>query len=415
MFPRFSRYGLSCGSMPKSTVERVPAVDARRLLMGAQGLLDDPARRATAGTLDRLIRRLGFVQLDTIMAVDRAHHLTLFSRLDDYRPSLLDHLLEKKRALFEHWTHDASAIAIDWYPHWKHRFEQSRGSLHRPGWKKRLGENPTATIDHVRERITKEGPLKSSDFEHDRKGASGAWWGWKPQKTALEYLWRTGELAVAAREKFQKVYDLAERVHPHHHASDAPAREETIETLCAGAMERLVIATHSEVFQYWNGVTPAEARAWCARAEREGRLVRVEVEPARGDGKPKPSFALVDWKQRLRKLSVAPDRMRLLSPFDPVIRDRDRALRLFGFDYRFEAFVPAPKRKYGYYVMPVLEGEHLIARIDPKTHRDADELEIRRIWWEPHVKPTKVRMNRLEEAIARLALQAGVGHYRIEA
>lgn len=414
-FPSFTHHRLSCVPMTCQTLERITARDARRLLLSAQGLLHDPARPATTATLNRLIRQMGFVQLDTISAVDRAHHLTLFSRLDDFQPNQLDHLLENKRQLFEHWTHDASMIDIAWYPHWKHRFELYRQTTARnTWWQQRIGRNPQPVIDHVIERITNEGPLRSIDFEHDRQGESGAWWGWKPQKCALEFLWRAGVLAVTRREKFQKVYDLSCRVHPEWHDQPAPPRAETVDALCIAAMERLIIATHSEVMHYWRGVTPAEARSWCTVAEREGRLVRINVEDANRDNT-RPAYALADWRKRLATLPAAPNRMRLLSPFDPVIRDRDRALRRFGFDYRFEAFVPAPKRKFGYYIMPVLDGDELIARTDPKTHRDQDVLEVRRIWWEPGITPTKARRARLEEAIAHLAAQIGVGHYQISA
>lgn len=382
--------------------QTISAESARRLFLGAQGLLDDPARKITHATLARLIEQMGFVQLDSINYVERAHHLTLGSRLDAYRHQHFTRLLEKDRRLFEHWTHDASAIPTKWFAHWKPRFAHYEIKLRYRWLDRRLGDKPEATLAHVRERIVREGPLRSQDFEHDRKGKSAGWWDWKPQKAALEYLWFTGELMVARREKFQKVYDLTERVLPEAVRLATPAVAEHIEWACRMAFERLVIATPKEIADFWHAITPAQARQWCEQAAKSGELVAVMVESANGD-KPRPGFGLNDWQARLRNLPEAPDRIRLLSPFDPVIRDRARAARLFNFDYRFEAFVPEPKRQYGYYVLPILEGEQLVGRIDPKFQRERSSLEIRNLYWEPTIKVTKARKKRLDEALARLA------------
>jgi uncharacterized protein YcaQ len=396
----------------------VPAGVARRMLLSAQGLLTDPARPATARNLQSLIEQMGFVQIDTINTVERAHHLTLLSRMGEYRPALLAKLLEHKRSLFEHWTHDASVIPSKWFPHWKHRFERHRQRIRTNAWwNQRIGANPDAMIEQIKQRIERDGPLLSRDFEHDRnESGSGSapiengWWGWKPQKAALEYLWRTGELAVARRINFQKVYDLTERVLHEHWSQPAPELEEHIDWACRSALERLGVATPAELAGFWNAITLQQARSWCAATveAKRGEVVQVLVESADGS-KPRAAFAFHDWHKAAARLSSPPDRMRLLSPFDPVLRDRKRTLRLFNFDYTFEAFVPAPKRKYGYYVLPILEGERLVGRLDPKLHRDrgGGVLEIKRIWWEPGVKPTKKRKGALREAVERMA--CGIG------
>lgn len=382
--------------------QTISAESARRLFLGAQGLLDDPARKITHATLAKLIEQMGFVQLDSINYVERAHHLTLGSRLDAYRHQHFTRLLEKDRRLFEHWTHDASAIPTKWFAHWKPRFAHYEIKLRYRWLDRRLGDKPEATLAHVRERIVREGPLRSQDFEHDRKGKSAGWWDWKPQKSALEYLWFSGELLVTRREKFQKVYDLTERVLPDAAKLAPPLENEHIEWACRTAFERLVIATPKEIADFWNAITLAQARQWCEQAAKSGELVAVMVESANGE-KPRPGFGLNDWQARLRNLPEAPDRIRLLSPFDPVIRDRARAARLFNFDYRFEAFVPEPKRQYGYYVLPILEGEQLVGRIDPKFQRERSSLEIRNLYWEPTIKVTKARKKRLDESLSRLA------------
>jgi uncharacterized protein YcaQ len=385
------------------TPEIVTAERARLLLMGAQGLLDDPARRATPSVLRKLVERIGFVQLDSINVVERAQHLTLGSRLDNYRHEHFTSLLETERSLFEHWTHDASAIPVKWYMHWKPRFEREKVRIRQnTWWNERMGENADKIIDEVRERIVREGPLRSQEFEHDRRGESSAWWGWKPQKAALEFLWRTGELMVARRHNFQKVYDLTERVMPAVQSGPHPSEREHIEWACQTALERLAVATPREIAEFWDAINIAQASAWCAEALAEGRINRVLVESKEGS-KPKQGFAVLDWKQRSERLQAPPARMRLLSPFDPVLRDRRRALRLFGFDYRFEAFVPEAKRQYGYYVLPILEGDQLVGRLDPKFERSESLLKIRAVYWEQGVRVTKLRRRALARALEQLA------------
>jgi uncharacterized protein YcaQ len=395
-----------------ATPTRVSAASARLLLLGAQGLLAEPGRAANGAALRKLIGQMGFVQLDSICFVERAHHLTLASRLDGYRRERFTRLLERDRTLFEHWTHDASVIPTEWFPFWKPRFARERERIRENRWwKERMGDEPDKIVDAVRGRIAREGPLRSQDFEHDGRGGSSAWWGWKPQKAALEYLWTTGELMVARRENFQKVYDLTERIFPEEHRAESPSEAEHVEWACRTALERLVVATPKEIAEFWDAIEPAQAKAWCETATRAGRIIPVTVE-AVGAEPARPGYALGDWEQRLRALPEPPRRTRLLSPFDPVLRDRARARRLFGFDYRFEAFVPEAARRHGYYVLPVLEGDRLVGRIDPKLHRDESLLKIRRMFWEPGVRVTRQRRRGLEEAAARLA--RFVGAERIE-
>ncbi len=383
----------------------IPASAAQRLFLGAQGLLDDPARRATVGSLQALIERLGFVQVDTINVLARAHDLTLFSRLDGYQPEQLRKLLEDKRNLFEGFTHDASAIPTAFFQHWKPRFARDRARIQTHAWWQNhfRGTDGAQVVKGVKARIAEEGPLKSSDFEHPEK--RGPWWGWKPQKAALDYLWRGGELMVPRREGFQKLYDLTERVLPEHHAQPCPDPAAHLEWACATAAERLWVFTPKELAEFWASLEAPGAKAWCAAAVKAGRLVPVAVEGADGDSR--PAFALADWEARLAKLPEPADRTRLLCPFDPILRDRARALRRFGFDYRFEAFVPEPKRHYGYFVLPILEGDRLVGRLDPKLHRARGLLEIKGLWWEPGVKATKARKRGLDEALERLASFVG--------
>jgi hypothetical protein len=385
-------------------------VQSRRLLLAAQGLLG-----GTAGGLDELIERLGYVQLDSINVVERAHHLILGARVEHYRPEAFEALLASRR-LFEHWTHDAAAIPLRWYPHWQLRFPRSRSRiLASAWWRERVGERMEALLDHVRARIRTEGPLRSADFEAEPGRGGSAWWGWKPEKAALEFLWHTGELAVAGRVNFHKTYDLAERVFPDAHALPAPDPDRHLAWACGTALERLGVATPRELAAFWDAVAPAEAQAWCAAEAAAGRIERVRVEGP--DAEPaKPAYAYPGWQARLAALPEPGERMVILCPFEPILRDRARALRLFGFDYRFEAFVPEAQRQFGYYVLPILEGDALVGRLDAKFHRDRGLLAVKGLWWERGIRPTKVRLRRLEKALADLAARIGAGgveHVRI--
>lgn len=377
-------------------------LQARRLLLAGQALLGD----RPAGGLPGLIQQLGFVQMDSINVVGRAHHLILASRLETYAPAHFDALLEQERWLFENWTHDAAAIPVQWYAHWKVRFPLRRAEfLANAWWRERVGANVEPLLAQVLQRIRAEGPLRSADFDPVVKAGPSAWWGWKPQKAALEFLWHTGELAVTRRVNFHKVYDLAERVYPLPHALPAPDPEAHREWACWTALDRLGVATPRELAAFWKLLQPSEAAAWCAQARKQGRIQPVAL--AAEGGSTQPAFAVADWERRLRALPEPGERLELLCPFDPILRDRARALRLFGFDYRFEAFVPAAKRQFGYYVLPLLEGETLVGRLDPKFHRDRGVLEIKGLWWEKGIRATKARRARLDEALARFAKQLG--------
>jgi hypothetical protein len=379
---------------------------ARRLLLAGQGLLDDPRRRATAGAVYELVERMGFVQVDSINVVARAHHLTLAARLDGYRPRLLERLLERERTLFEHWTHDAAIIPTAWYPFWRYRFARARQKIFaNRWWMERLGGDPDGTAAAVLERVRREGPLMARDWERGEPrptGAGASWWGWTREKAALEFLWFTGELAIARRVQFHKVYDLAERVLPQAHAAPQPPPEEQLDWTCRTALERLGTATPRELAAFWHDVPAAEAAAWCERAVAMGEVVPVLVEAVDGSW-PAPAYAFADWEARAAAAPPAPRRLRLLSPFDPILHDRRRTQRLFGFDYRLEVFVPAGKRRHGYYVLPILEGDRLVGRLDPKLHRERGLLEVRGLWWEPGMRAGRGRRAGLEAAVARLA------------
>ena len=372
--------------------------DARRLFLERHGLAEDPSKRLKTPELQALIERLGFIQVDSINTVARAHDLILFSRRQCYRPKQLKSLLEKERSLFEHWTHDAAIIPTRFYPYWNMRFDRYESRL-KEQWRKWRRDGFEEKFDDVLSHIGEHGPAMSREMGEDEEKTNGGWWDWHPSKTALEYLWRTGQLAVCRREGFQKVYDLAERVIGEEHRRHTPNEAETINWACASALDRLGFATSGEIAAFWDVIKPAEAKSWCA--ERLGKdLVTVALETA--DGRSHKVFARPDLAEQVQAAGDAPRRIRVLSPFDPMIRDRKRAERLFGFNYRIEVFVPAHKRKYGYYVFPLLEGDRLIGRIDMKCRRDAGVLDVAALWPEPKVRLGRGRIDRLEAELERI-------------
>ena len=381
----------------------IPNEQARRIFLERQGLSLPPSRRLDKAGLLSLIDKLGFVQIDSIATVERAHHMILFSRNQTYRREHLQHLLEKDGELFEHWTHDASVIPSAYFRYWKHRFAR-REAVIGERWRKWQGEGYDSAFEETYRRIVEGGPIMAREMKTEEH-KSGGWWNWHPNKTALEYYWHTGKLAIAGRVNFQKVYDLTERVLPAHHHEPEVSHEEFVDWACRSALTRLGFATSGEIAAFWALVTPQEAKDW-VDAHRD-ELTEVVVESANGS-RPRAAHAFQDFPASLDSISEPPGRIRVLSPFDPLLRDRNRAERLFNFSYRIEIFVPEPKRQYGYYVFPLIEGDGMIGRIDMKADRKAGSLDVKRLWLEPGVCASNGRLEKLEAELTRVAKFAGV-------
>ena len=369
---------------------------ARRIFLGRHLLTNGPSGDGRGSDLASVITDLGFVQLDSVNTFARAHDLILWSRRQQYRPKALDHLLSRDRLLFEHWTHDASTIPIQFFPMWRIRFERSARELE-ARWGKDRRAGFLEKTHEVLKQISDEGCCGSSDVGRDEVKGSGGWWDWHPSKTALEYLWHSGQLSVLRREGFRKIYDLTERVIPAEYLSAYVDERDAIDWHCNGALDRLGFATSGEISAFWATVTKIEAKDWCARELAEGRLVEVDVEGV--DGKLRRSFARLGLLDEAIPTPVS--RVRILSPFDPALRDRKRVERLFGFNYRIEIFVPAAERTYGYYVFPVMEGDRLIGRIDMKADRSNGILDVTAFWPEVGIRMGTGRISRLEAELRR--------------
>lgn len=397
--------------MPAPALPRLSNALARRLFLTKHGLAAPPRGSGKGDDLRAVIDELGFVQLDSISTVARAHHMILAARRPAYKEKNLKLLMERDRHLFEHWTHDASVIPTDFFRHWNLRFQRDRESL-AARWRNWHRNGFEGKIDDILRQISDHGPVTSATVGEDEQRSNGGWWNWHPSKAALEYLWRTGEVSVSGRENFQKVYDLTERVIPQHHLGQAFDPEETVDWAARSALDRLGFATSGEIAAFWDLITPAEAKDWCHRALAAGTLVEVLIDGA--DGNPRKAFAAPGTLALVETLAEPPSRVRILSPFDPALRDRKRAERLFGFSYRIEIFVPEAKRQYGYYVFPVLEGDRLIGRIDMKALRSENRLHVRAFWPESGVRSSKGRLQKLQSELERCARFCGCSEITFE-
>ncbi len=373
---------------------------ARQFFLHQHCLTQKPGVACTKADILKTVQTLGFVQVDSIRTVERAHHLILFSRHQTFKHEMLRELLEDDRSLFENWTHDASIIASDFYCFWKHRFQREKKEM-TARWEKWGRKGFVEQSDEVVAHIRQHGPTLSRDLKRpspDKKSSSG-WWDWHPSKAALEYLWRTGTTAISHRTGFQKSYDLAQNVIPPEHFEKKVSATEYSDWACSSALERLGFATHSEIAAFWGLIKPATAKQWIEKFSSD--LVEVEVQSF-DKSSTKLMWARHDLKERLTQIPEVPPRIRVLSPFDPMIRDRKRTEFLFGFHYRIEVFVPEVKREYGYYVFPLLQGERLIGRIDMKADRKNETLNVRRVWLEKKIRWSAARRDALTAELHRI-------------
>lgn len=373
---------------------RIDNQTARALWLASHGLAQTPT-----GALDTLglVKQLGFVQLDSIQVVSRAHHHILWSRNQNYREKMLDPLLREKRHVFEHFTHDASVLPMDFLPMWERQFRRMKAKVGGSSWfGKHLDPN---LIAEVTRRIADEGPLCTKSFDTKIAGDK-TMWKRPPHKMVLDYLWYAGVLATSHRDGFTKYYDLSERVFPQdlRELSD----QQQIDQLCFAAIDRLGFGTLGEIRKFWDACDVSEVKAWAEAAD----LIEAEVQSA--DGSWIKAYACRDIEDRISVLAAPTTRLRILNPFDPAIRDRTRTARLFGFEYTVEMFVPEAKRRWGYYVYPLLEGNRFVGRIEAKGDRKRSTLTLTNFWTESERLRTPKRAEKLHAELERLAKLAGL-------
>ncbi|MFB2662954.1 winged helix-turn-helix domain-containing protein [Shewanella mangrovisoli] len=324
-----------------------------QLNMQQQGLLQPQA------SVSELISRLGYVQIDSINVVERAHHHVLHSRMPQYQTQMLDTALAQGE-IFEYWSHAAAYLPIADY-----RFSLQRKQLLQNGGKHWF-EPDDKVMQEVRARIRAEGPLKASDFEHT-EGKNGAWWDWKPAKKALEQLFMRGELMVVRREKFQKCYDLTERVLPSHINTQAPGESEFARHLIERYLDAHAFGSAAQIAYLRKGIK-AHVSEQLTAMQSQGELASFKAEGQ-----------WYFYRPELHITTAIPNRVWLLNPFDNLLIQRQRLKQWFDFDYQIEVYVPAEKRQYGYYSLAILWRDRFVGRVDVKAERQSGLLLLQQL------------------------------------
>jgi uncharacterized protein YcaQ len=349
--------------------------------------------------VSRVTERLGLIQIDSVNVLARAHLVPFFSRLGPYDTAHLERLAYggRKRRLFEYWGHEASLIRVELQPHLRWRMERARAGQGIYGGLARFRNERPDFIESVLEEVRRAGPLAARDLAEGGRG-QGSWWGWSDGKRALEWLFWAGLLTTTTRRPgFDRVYDLPERVLPPEiDAAPTPEPAEAQRQLLRVAARGLGIATERDLRDYFR-LGPEDGRAALAGLVEAGELLPVEV-----TGWKNPAY--LDPNARFpRRIEAAS----LVSPFDPLLWERSRAERLFGFRYRIEIYTPAHKREHGYYVLPFLLGDRIVARLDLKADRQTGRLLVLSQHLEPGADPDEVRPA-LERELAELARWLGM-------
>ena len=357
--------------------ETLPLPLVRRIALAAQGFGEArPTGEINRRHLNRVLSRLGLLQIDSVSAVVRAHYMPLFSRLGPYPMSVLDDAaVGRKRRLFEYWAHEASFLPIETWPLMQWRMQRAAGNEGIYGGLARFGRERAGLIEEIYRHVADRGPMAASEI--DGAKGSGGWWGWSDEKHAFEWLFWAGRITTHSRRGFERLYDLPERVIPKDiFDAPAPAPADAHRELLRISARALGIATSGDLRDYFR-LSPADMKGRLEELAEEGELLPVAV---RG------------WKQPayLHKDARLPRRIRaraLLAPFDPLVFERSRAERLFGFRYRIEIYTPAEKRQFGYYVLPFLLGDTIVARADVKADRPAGVLRVLATYAEPGAPP----------------------------
>jgi uncharacterized protein len=374
---------------------RVSTTAVRRLAVAAQGYTGR-YRRATRTSVEEAIRRLSCVQLDSISTVERSHRIALTSRIGDYPADTISRLLAGGR-VFEFWAHEACLLPIESWPLFRHARENGGR-----GWYGSVAKTHPHLAEEIVAEIRARGPLASRHFEGEAKGGM---WNWKPAKAMLERLWNHGDLVIAGRDGFQRVYDLPERVIPRP-LLDAPAlsEREVLRTFAEQAVRARGVLTEAGVKEHWRlkgGV--ARVRPVLDELVAEGRLRRLRVDDDGAD-----VFVAAD-----AELDRPPPRAAvLLTPFDNLLWDRPFASRILGFDHLIEVYKPAPQRRYGYYVLPFLRSDRIVGRADLKSERQDGRLVVRAFHRESGVRASGALDDALDRALDRLARSIGLEEVR---
>ncbi|MFC4140481.1 MULTISPECIES: winged helix-turn-helix domain-containing protein [unclassified Microbacterium] len=353
------------------------AAEARRMTLGAQGFSRRRPDTVSPRHLHRAMERMGVLQIDSVNVFARSHYLPVFARLGEYAPAQFDRTFFSPSSRYvEYLAHEAAFVPAEDWALWRFRMDDFRRKWERDAdsWLNANGRTLAWVLDELRDR----GPLRPADLRDDAPRERGGWWNWDEVKMALEHLWRVGDVAVSGRRGFERSYALAEDVIP----ADALAREVTrdaaIRELVLRAARAYGVASEADIADYHRIRDRAAVRHAIDDLTDAGELAPVVVRGWERLGKQVPA-----WTHTGAALPRRIDGAALLTPFDPVVWFRDRALRVFDLDYRIEIYVPAEKRRFGYYSLPVLVGDRIVARVDLKADRQASALLVQSAWWEP--------------------------------
>ncbi|MDF7761163.1 winged helix-turn-helix domain-containing protein [Kosakonia cowanii] len=382
------------------SVPQLSLTAARHLHLAAQGLLRKPSRRAKPDDIISTIRRMSLLQIDTINIVARSPYLVLFSRLGAFEPHWLDDAL-RNGELMEYWAHEACFLPREDFALVRHRML----APDKMGWKYRQAwmHEHAAEIEQLIAHIEAHGPVRSADFQHPRKGASG-WWEWKPHKRHLEGLFTAGKVMVIERRNFQRVYDLTQRVMPHwDDVRDLLSQEQAEAIMLEKSARSLGLFRAQWLADYYRLRRPAVTEA-LAQMQEAQTILPVNVE---GLGPAWLHTSLLPLLEQALADKLTATHSAVLSPFDPLVWDRKRAEQLFDFSYRLECYTPAPKRQYGYFVLPLLHRGRLVGRMDAKMHRKTGVLEVIALFLEEGVAPSLQLERDLQRAITDFARWQG--------
>jgi uncharacterized protein YcaQ len=348
---------------------------ARRIALAAQGF--GRPRPAAVGTraLGSLIQRINLLQIDSVNVFERSHYLPVFARLGAYDKGLLDRMTFRAKGQYlEYWAHVAALIPREAWPLMRWRMDRYRREQTKDpdSW---ANTNRTM-LDWLRAELAEKGPLAASEIEHDDNKRRGPWWGWSDVKTGLEYLFFWGEVVTAGRTRFERRYALAEQILPPEILSAEIAEGDAVKELIRRSARAHGIGTLRDLADYYR-IQQAPAAAAIHDLVDDGELIPVTVPGWDRAGRPMPV-----WLHRDARLPRRIEATALLSPFDPMVWERERALRMFGFHYRIEIYTPAPKRTFGYYVLPVLIDDRIVGRVDLKSDRQSGVLRVQAAWAE---------------------------------
>jgi len=352
-------------------VVSLSARDARAIAIAAQGLAAPRPAKPTSAALRAMIGRLGVLQIDSVNVLRRSHYLPLWSRLGSYDTDALDRMSHRgPRSLFEYWGHEASLLPVATQPLFRWRMARAKDDA----WRRvREVRSRKALVSRVLAAVRDRGPLRCGDIESTQARTSG-WWEWNDVKIAIEWLFWSGQVTAAGRQGFERLYDLPERVLPPDVlAAETPREPDAIRALVAHAATAIGIGTAADLRDYFR-LPNAQARTAIAQLVEQGVLVPTTVE-----GWKQPAFR----HRAARASAIDPARAALLSPFDSLVWFRERTERMFGMRFRIELYTPAPKRVHGYYVLPLLLGDALVARVDLKSDRAAKVLRVQAAHAEP--------------------------------